>query len=50
MSFLYELENTLYDNVDKAAQAGLVLPDKLGKYWMTHNLLLILHSAKLKVL
>ena len=32
MSFLYELENTLYDNVDKATEAGLVLPDKLGKY------------------
>ena len=46
MSFLYELENTLYDNVDKAAQAGLILPDELGKYWMTHNLLLTVLNAK----
>ena len=32
MSFLYELEDIFYENADKAAEAGLVLPKKLGKY------------------
>ena len=47
MNFLYELENTLYDNVEKAPQAGLFLPDKLGKYWMTHNLWFIIYYLPL---